>query len=223
MSETDVEMTAVVRKRTDSLLGDVGQCVELLPELLDEYGRAPEAFDDTVSTLRERESVCNATARELRLSVGQSVTPASTGLYLMAGDLVSLYTLIEAIANRAETVGTELAAIRPTLPESCRGALVGLAERAIVAIEALSAATRAYVDVLVANGDPSAVVEPIERVRSIESDCDEYRQAALRVAFEDGPSLDALALRTVVYNLDGVVNGIETAADRLDVMRATRL
>jgi len=223
MSETDVEMTAVVRERTDSLLTEVGQCVELLPKLLDEYGRARESFDCTVSTLRERESVCNDTARELRLAVGQSVTPESTGLYLMAGDLVSLYTLIEAVANRAETVGTELAAIRPALPENCRGALVGLAERAIVAIEALSAAAKAYVDVLVADGDPSAVVDPVGRVRSIESDCDEYRQAALRIAFEDGPSLDALALRTVVYNLDGVVNGIETAADRLDVMRVTRI
>lgn len=223
MSEPDVETTVLVRERTESLLTGVGRCVELLPDLLEDYGRAPEAFDDDVLTLRERESACNATARGLRLAVGQSMTAEPTGLYLMAGDLVSLYTLVESVANRAETVGTELTAIRPALSEDCRTALLGLAERAIEAFEALAAATRAYVEALVVNGDPNGVVEPVERVRSIESDCDEYRQAALRIAFEDGPTLDSLALRAVIYHLDGVVNGIETAVDRLDVMRATRI
>lgn len=223
MSEPDVETTVLVRERTESLLTDVGRCVELLSGLLEDYGRSPEAFDDDVLTLREQESACNATARGLRLSVGQSMTAEPTGLYLMAGDLVSLYTLVEAVANRAERVGTELAAIRPAVSEDCLTALLGLAERAIEAFEALAAATRAYVESLVVNGDPNEVVEPVERVRSIESDCDEYRQAALRIAFEDGPTLDALGIRAVVYDLDGVVNGIETAADRLDVMRATRL
>jgi uncharacterized protein Yka (UPF0111/DUF47 family) len=223
MSKQDSKVPQVVREQTELLLAEIGQCIELLPKLIDIYGRDHARFTKVVGELRERESACNATARDLRLSVGRSVTFESTGLYLMAGDLLSLYTLVETVGNRAETVGTELAAIQPALPDDCRASLLRLAERAITAFEALSSATMTYLVSLLKEDDSADAIDSIERVRSIESGCDELRQATLRMAFEDGPTLDSLALRAVVYDLDSVVNGIETAADRLDVMRSTRI
>jgi len=43
------------------------------------------------------------------------------------------------------------------------------------------------------------------------------------MAFADGPSVNALTLRGVIHELDAVVDEMETAADGLDVMRATRI
>jgi len=216
------EVPAVVRARTESLVRDVGRCVELLPQLVESYG-TDDRFESTVAAIRTRESDCNDSARALRLRVGESVPAEPTGLYLMAGDLVSFVTAIEAVATRAETVATELAATSPSLSADCRAAAAEMAELAVAAYEALSSATLAYVDSLVEGDDADGVVGQIATVRRLESDCDGHRQAALRMAFADGPSVNALTLRGVIHELDAVVDEMETAADGLDVMRATRI
>ncbi|MFQ3319772.1 MAG: hypothetical protein ACI8UR_002024 [Natronomonas sp.] len=210
-----------VRGRTETLVTEVGRCVESLLTLIENY-RDDEALTSTVNSIRERESACNATARELRVVLGRAVATDSEA-YRTVGGLVSFVTSVEAVSNRAEAVAYELATMRPSLSDTCRIALVRMAELAISAFEALDAATTAFLDALMQGTDTGEIVEPIEAVRTLESECDDYRQTALEATFTDGLSVNALALRAVIHDVDAVVDSAEAAADRLDVIRATRL
>lgn len=221
MSGHEPEAVEVIQGRTGLFLAEVRECVGALPGIVDSYAADPGAFSDRVKRLQAQESACNEAARELRVVVGESA--AAEAFFYPAGEFLSLVAAIDGVANRAERVATELATIEPSLSARCREALRRMAETAVGAFDALSAATTAYVEALANGGDTDAGADSIERVRELESECDDVRQAALRMAFDDAPTAEALAVRAVVHEADAVVDGMETAADSLDAMRATWL
>lgn len=211
---TDEDVMAVIRGRMELLLAEVRDCVERLPGIVDSYDRDPAAFDERVAELRAGESDCNEAARSLRAAVAESY--AAEAFFHPTGDLISLVSAIDAVANRAERVATELSAIEPPLDEYLREQLVRMAELAIGAFEALSDAVSSYVASLAIGSDANTAAA-IEQVRSLESDCDDHRQDALRTAFRETTTAEALSVRVVLEDMDAVVDGIETAADALDV------
>jgi uncharacterized protein Yka (UPF0111/DUF47 family) len=221
MSGHEPAAVAVVQGRTELFLAEVRECVESLPSIVDSYRTDPAVFSERVAGLAAQESVCNEAARELRVAVGESA--AADAFFYPAGQFLSLVAALDGVANRAERVATELATIEPALSARCREALRRMAETAIRAFDALAAATTAYVEALATGGDTDAGVDSIERVRELESECDDTRRAALRMAFDDAPTAEALALRAVLHEADAVVDGMETVADSLDAMRATWL
>ena len=164
------------------LLGEVGACVGSLPSLVGSYRRDEAAFHERVTALERRESDCNEAARGLRSALADSL--AAESFFHPTGGLVSLVTAVDAVANRAERVATELSAVEPPL-----------------------------------EGRPG---EALERVRRLESDCDDHRRDAVRAAFNAEPTADALSIRIVLHETDAVADSIETAADTLDVVRRTR-
>ena len=211
---TDEDVMAVIRGRMELLLAEVRGCVEVLPEIIDSYHRDAATFDERIADLRAGESDCNEAARSLRAAVADSY--AAEAFFHPTGDLISLVSAVDAVANRAERVATELAAVEPPLGEFLRDELARMAELAILAFDALSDAISSYVASLAIGGD-ATIAASIERVRSLESECDDHRRDALRTAFQETTTSEALAIRVVLQGIDAVVNGMETAADALDV------
>lgn len=221
MTGSDPAVVEVVHGRTERFLAEVRECIELLSEAVESYAVDEAAFADAIAALESRESACNEAARDLRVAVRGSVSADDAPS--PARDFRSLVVAIDGVANRAERVGTELAAIEPALTDRCHESLRGMAETARRAFEALSDATMAYLGALAAGGDADPVVEAIERVRKLETECDDLRQAALRMAFDDLATGEALAVRAVAHEMDAVVDAMETAADSMDGMRAAWL
>ena len=214
---TDDEIAAV-RGRMELLLEEVGACVGSLPALVGSYRRDEAAFHERVTALERRESNCNEAARGLRSALADSL--AAESFFHPTSGLVSLVTAVDAVANRAERVAMELSAVEPPLEGRPGEALERMADLAVEAFDALAEAVVAYLETLEsgADADPAPA---LERVRRLESDCDDHRRDAVRAAFEAEPTADALSIRIVLHETDAVADGIETAADTLDVVRRT--
>ena len=105
---TDDEIAAI-RSRMELLLEEVGACVGSLPALVGSYRRDEAAFHERVTAIERRESNCNEAARGLRSAL------AAESFFHPTGGLVSLVTAVDAVANRAERVATELSAVEPPL------------------------------------------------------------------------------------------------------------
>jgi uncharacterized protein Yka (UPF0111/DUF47 family) len=221
MTGSEPAVVEVIQGRTERVLAEVGECIELLSEVVESYAVDEASFVDAVAALGSRESACNEAARDLRVAVRSSVSADAAPS--PARDFRSLVVVIDGVANRAERVGTELAAIEPALTDRCHESLRGMAETASRAFEALSDATMAYLGALADGENADPVVEAIERVRKLETECDDLRQATLRMAFEDLATAEALAVRAVAHEMDAVVDAMETAADSMDGMRAAWL
>ena len=208
---------AAVRGRMELLLEEVGACVGSLPALVGNYRRDEAAFHERVTAIERRESNCNEAARGLRSALADSL--AAESFFHPTSGLVSLVTAVDAVANRAERVATELSAVEPPLEGRPGEALERMTDIAVEAFDALAEAIAAYLETL--SGTDADPAPALERVRRLESDCDDHRRDAVRAAFEAEPTADALSIRVVLHETDAVVDGMETAADTLDVVRRT--
>ena len=137
---------AAVRGRMEQFLESVEACVGVLPALVGSYRRGEAAFHERVAALERRESDCNEAARELRSALADSL--AAESFFHPTGDLVSLVTAVDAVANRAERVATELSAVEPPLEGRPGEALARMADLAVEAFDALAEAVVAYFETL---------------------------------------------------------------------------
>ena len=208
---------AAVRGRMEQFLEAVEACVGALPALVGSYRRGEATFHERVTALERRESDCNEAARELRSALADSL--AGESFFHPTGDLVSLVTAVDAVANRTERVATELSAVEPPLEGRAGESLERMVDIAVEAFDALAEAIAAYLETL--SGTDADPAPALERVRRLESDCDDHRRDAVQAAFEAEPTAGALSIRIVLHETDAVVDGMETAADTLDVVRRT--
>jgi uncharacterized protein Yka (UPF0111/DUF47 family) len=204
-----------VRSQTATYLGQVRTTTSHLPDALDAYGDNRAAFEAAVDRLGTHESECDATLRELRSLVGESLPPNYTDVYLRADDVVRLYARIDEVPNRTESFARELASMRPDLPAEVRDALREMAALVVEATVLLTEATEAYVDQLVSAGDPVRVTGDVERIGTLESDCDGHKYDALSAAFESCETGDALVARELLLTLDDAMDAVEDAAEHL--------
>ena len=147
---TDDEIAAV-RGRMELLLEEVGGCVGSLPGLVGSYRRDEAAFHERVTALERRESNCNEAARGLRSALADSL--AAESFFHPTGGLVSLVTAVDAVANRAERVATELSAVELPLEGRPGEALERMADLAVEAFDALAEAVVAYLKTLESGAD----------------------------------------------------------------------
>ena len=191
------------------LLGEVGACVGSLPALVGSYRRDEAAFHERVTALERRESNCNGAARGLRSALADSL--AAESFFHSTGGLVSLVTAVDAVANRAERVAMELSAVEPPLEGRPGEALERMADLAVEAFDALAEAVVAYLKTLESGADADSA-PALERVRRLESDCDDHRWDAVRAAFGAKPTADALSIRVVLHETDAVADGMTFSA-----------
>ena len=212
-----------VRSRTETYLDQVETTTAHLPDAVDAYGTDRPAFSAAVDRIGTGESECDATLRELRTLVGESLPPNYTEVYLRADDVVRLYDRIDEIPNRAESFARELGSMHPDLPAGIHDTLCEMAALVAKATVVLTDVTAAYVESLVTAGDPVRITDDVERVATMESNCDAHKYEALQQAFGQCQTGDALVVRELLLSLDAAMDAVEDAGDHLLSMNSATL
>jgi hypothetical protein len=209
-----VDTTGVLADRALSFADAIADCTALLPDLVDAYGSDPERYAGMVDRVNHLESRCDSHARDLRRLLGGRLDPTFSAFYLVADELVAVLNDADDVASRTERFAKELQVLGPDLSRRERADLREMASLAAEAASVFVTALRAYVQRL--DGDGEADVSySLDRVRSLERDCDLLKYDLLSRAFEDGASAEALVRKDLVTSLDGVANATEDAADGL--------
>lgn len=209
-----------IRSRTDTYLNQVEATTVHLPDIVDAYGDNPDAFVASVDRLNTQESECDATLRELSTLLGESLPPNYTDVYLRADDVVRLYGRIDAVPNRTERFARELASMRPSLTPTSQHAFEAMSELVVEGTIILTDLSAAYVESLVTSGDPIVVAEEVETIVELETSCDDYKYDALKTAFTECETADALVIRELLLALDAAMDAIEDAAEHLLSMQS---
>jgi uncharacterized protein Yka (UPF0111/DUF47 family) len=212
-----------VRSRTDTYLDQVATTTTHLPDALDAYGTDRTAFAAAVDRVSTHESECDATLRDLRALVGDSLPPNYTDVYLRADDVIRLYDPIDVIPNRVESFARELGSMAPALPAAIHEAINQMAALVAEATGILAEATDAYIESLVTSGDPVRVTDDVDTIATLESTCDAHKYDALQTAFHECETADALVVRELLLSLDAAMDAVEDAGDHLLSMSSTEL
>lgn len=213
MAPETASYTAVVTDETTAYLDAVTDCLVLLPEALAAYGDT-QAFADASAALGQQESTCDDHRQRLCGAIGRA-RPAFTDLYLRAAELSELFRMVDAVANAAEAFIRDLGAMSPSLADTTRRRLEDIAALACQATTLLTDAVESYVRALAANEPTPPITEAVERIRGLESQCDQYRETIVARAFERDTTANALAVRELAQSLDAIPDAVEDAADQL--------
>ncbi|PSP84990.1 hypothetical protein BRC83_03525 [Halobacteriales archaeon QS_1_68_17] len=218
MTTPSERFAAEFRSLTDVYLRQVRNCTRRLPDAVRAYGTDREQFRHEVERLSAVESECDSTLRQVRALVGESMPPNFTVAYLHAGDVVDLYAEVDAVANRAEQFGRELAAIEPAVTDPELASLVEMAEMTDEATGVLTNAVLDRADDLSTVGEVPPIEDAVEAIDALESECDAAKYELIETGFTDGTTVEALAVRELALVLDGAMDAVEDAADHLVYM-----
>jgi len=214
------EFANEISARTDTYLQQVETATAHLPDAVEAYGDDADAFVATVDRLSTQESECDATLRELSSLLGESLPPNYTDVYLRADDVVRLYSHLDAVPNCAERFARELASMRPDMTTDTRAALREMSALVVEGTVVLTDLADAYVESLVTAGDPIVVAEDVQTIVALETECDAHKYDALKTAFAECETADALVIRELLLALDAAMDAVEDAAEHLLSMQS---
>ncbi|MFB6079462.1 MAG: DUF47 domain-containing protein [Haloferacaceae archaeon] len=218
MTTADVEaFEGELVSRTAAYLDRIEECVSHVPRLLDQYADGGP-YCETVDRIGDLESDCD----EIRRTISALISNADaadlgirlTRVHLNTGPTIELYQRLDEVADTAERFAEELAAIEPSRATVCLDLLRRMAERAVEAVSVLDGAVTEYMRVLCDPYRTAALGEEVERIRTIESECDGLRNEVVATAFDGGASTP-LVYREFAVLLDALVDGIEDVTDQL--------
>ena len=209
-----------ISARTETYLQQVETTTAHLPDAVDAYGEDADAFVATVDRLNTQESECDATLRELSTLLGESLPPNYTDVYLRADDVVRLYSCLDAIPNRTERFARELASMRPDLTTDTRASLREMSALVVEGTVILTDLAAAFVESLLTSGDPIVVADDVQTIVGLETECDGYKYDALKTAFAERKTADALVIRELMLALDAAMDAVEDAAEHLLSMQS---
>jgi uncharacterized protein Yka (UPF0111/DUF47 family) len=200
------ETSARFTRRVVACTRQIGPAIEQYPS--DEFARR-------VDRAAELESDCDELLHDLRTLVGRRQSANFSGAFLLAAEVIELYTTFDDVADLTETRLCDLDAMRPDLDDSVRAALREMARLTVEATELLAAATRTYTASLYQPGGSIDVLSEVEAIRRLEARCDDHKRETLDRVFADGATVNGLVVREIVDGLDDVVNVVEETADQL--------
>lgn len=203
---------------TSQLLTQIESCLECVPRLIAQY-TADDGYHDTVDSIRERESACDRTNREIGALIS-TTGPRDLGIRLsqvnlQSGRLIHLYRLLDRVANAAEQFAEELAAIRPPRLDDCLSLLHDLARSAVRAMSNLTDVVAAYVRALATPDEELSVTASVGAIRALESEGDRLRNDCTEAAFRNATGTVPLVYRELALLLDGALDAIEDVTDQL--------
>ena len=205
---------------TERYLDRLADCVEALPRLVEAY-RAGREHRTALAEVRSHESECDAIKLELGgllsgADGADSTPPAWDRRY--TDRTLELYEDLDAIANAAEGFAGELVAIGPTRCGACLDGLAEMVGLAVSAMAELEAVVEAFVRALCRPEEAVSVTDGVSTIRAIEGEADSVRDRVIEAAFADEDGGDAIAYRQLAVGLDGVLDAIEDATDRMHLV-----
>ncbi|MFB6303940.1 MAG: DUF47 domain-containing protein [Haloferacaceae archaeon] len=207
------EFVALSETYTDRVV----DCVGAFHALVERYADG-RPHDDPLRRVREFETICDVTNRELSRTLAGFRDGGSTPFVregVRIDDLIGLYQALDGVANGAERVAEELDAVDPALPADRAAGLRTMASLAVDAVALLADVVDDYVRALCDPASSARIRRPVERIRGLESQCDELRNRIVARAFADGGDATALTCYLLATNADAVVDAAEDVTDRL--------
>jgi len=213
-----------LRERTGTYLDQIDATVQLLPALLAAY-RDDDGYRRVADRIGEQESACDRIQRQIGADVANAdVTDLAirlNRLHLTSGATIQLYGLLDEIPNHAERFADELLAMRPPRSRRAFEAMTTMVALAVEAMVALRKVVESYVE-MVTNGDgQSDPRSPIERIRHLESECDDTRNEVIAIAFGHVEPPARLVFRELAVLLDALVDAMEDVTDRVVLIAGT--
>lgn len=225
MSEgTTASLDNELLAETESYLDAIGESVNRVPALLNDYSRGAAARE-TADEIRALESECDETVRRIcgRISNAtvEEVGLENTRIHLNVTRIVELYRRLDAVANRVERFAEELVTMAPPYEEPYFRQFREMADTASRAMAALDDAVTGFVRALCSGERSETIDDEIRAIRSAESACDSLRNGLVADVFSDDSIDQPMVFREFALHLDRIVDAMEDVADQIALISCT--
>jgi uncharacterized protein Yka (UPF0111/DUF47 family) len=204
--------------QTTTYLDQVGECVECLPPLIEQYA-ADEHYQSAADQISTVESRCDRTNREISSLVADAdvrdLGIRLTRVHLHARQTIELFHLVDDVANAAEQFADELVATAPERRPEELDLLRQMAATAVDAMDSFRRLVTAFVKVVSAPECEAVVVNEVATIREAESTCDDLRNELVRTAFESDGVRTPFLYRELALQLDEIADLMEDVTDLL--------
>lgn len=214
-----------LEQQTTAYFDQLEDGLGLLPRLLRQYAD-DETYRDTADRIRELESDCDRTNRDISSlisnSTGEQIGLRNVRIHLNPGHIIVLYQTLDEIVNKAEQFAEELVAISPPRADEPLGLLTEMAEKTVATISTLRNAITEYVTVLLHPEQSTSIADDVARIRAVESECDKLRNEIIATVFDSENVANPLVYRELALLMDEIVDTMEDVTDQLIFITGNR-
>jgi hypothetical protein len=207
--------------QTEAYLDRIDDCVRLLPTALEAYA-VDGSCRETADRIAELESECDDRVRELTGSITNAgpddIGLLNTRINFNESALLDFYKTLDVVANHTERIVQEVAMMRPPADVDPFRDMRKMADRIVEMTATLADVVTDFVRGLARSDAERTLTAGIERIRELESECDELRNEAIATAFAAADIDQPLVYRELAILLDELANTIEDLTDRIVVI-----
>jgi len=218
---TDGSFGERLESQTESYLGRLDDCVSLLPSALDAYEETGSC-QDLAAEIAEIESDCDSRVRALTGAItnagADDIGLLNTRINFNQSALIELYNQLDVVANHTERIVNELGMMRPAAAVEPFACMRSMAAHIVDMVDTLVDVTSEFVRGLTRSDLTRELTAGIERIRELESECDDLRDEAIATAFADDTIDSPLVYRALAILFDELANTIEDLTDQLIVI-----
>lgn len=210
--------THCLESLTTRFVDRIAMCLDQLAELVSLYVDG-EPIAECVRRIRDLESECDDIHRSVATHVStvevRELGIRLTRIHLNRDQLLGLFATLDEIPNGAERFASDLEAIAPPAVDDCLDGLAEMIATARAGLRFLTDAIPAFIRSLTNQGRRVTSNEIVGPVRRIESHADDLRDEVIKAAFERETGAVALVYRELALLVDGVIDAMEDATDRI--------
>ncbi|MFW6018195.1 MAG: DUF47 domain-containing protein [Halapricum sp.] len=210
-----------LESQTDAYLDCFKACIDLLPELLDQYV-AGEDYSETIEEIEDLESACD----DRNLEIVAMITNAdpidmgklNTRINYNQSALVEFYRTVDVVVNVTERIAHELDMMRPPHDNECFEGLREMASEVAETTDVLEDVIERFVHDLGTYEASDSLTEEIQAIRDMESRCDEIRNDVIATAFRDDTIDQPLMYREFAILFDDLANQMEDITEEIIIV-----
>lgn len=213
-----------LRSQTETYLNTVAACVDLLPQLIENYSSG-DGYQETANEICTLESECDERNQEIS-SLLSNATVEQIGLRNTHIDfnleqILRMYQKIDEVANTAEQIAEQLVTMKPPRREPHIQKFQELATCATKASDVLRDVVSTFARALCNPNQTTTVTDEIKKIRTLESSCDKLRNDLIENAFADNSIDQPLVYREFALLFDRLVDTIEDVTDQIVLISST--
>lgn len=219
-TDAEADFGTMLESRTATYLDGLAACNALLPDLLDEYAAGGET-DDILAEIEAAESEADDVRRSITASIANAdsrdIGLLSTRIKFNQSALLDFYKELDVVANHTERIAQELTMMRPSPAVDSYDSLREMAALIVEMTDELVDVVDRFIRGLARSDATETLTAGVDRIRELESECDDRRNDAIRSAFQSDVD-QPLVYRELAVLLDELANTIEDLTDRMTVI-----
>ncbi|MFB6152027.1 MAG: DUF47 domain-containing protein [Haloarculaceae archaeon] len=210
-----------LEEKTDAYLDRLVDCVNLLPDVLDQYETGGE-YEETVERIQTLENDCDRRLREITGFISnagpQDIGVLNTRITFNESALIEFYQNVDVVANLSERIAQELVMMRPESDTDCFEGLREMADLVVSMTTDLESLVERFVHSLSTTDATDTLTDEIRSIRKTESECDKIRNDVIATAFRDDAIDEPHTFREFAILLDEVANKMEDITDQIVII-----